>query len=280
MNLKDIYNEVYYKVIREDKDILDKKKGVLYSTISLLFDEYYLKDPQDKTAWLCKQLKIQNNSPIKKDLELAITILTSLEQSLIPMDMPIPKSIPEKGLEVKNRLAQSILNDNNILLVIVICACVLVGAYVCLKYLNRKNSKSARMKGQKASSPDLNIYQPVISSLQPAVLCLIVPGNVASVLPPKININQLKDLIDSASYFLCVKKDEKVEDRLNLTNEPIPTKSQKEVFVKVELSNGMDLIGKTTRYEIKSNLNESIVCEIQTVKCLKNLSGLESFIRI
>ncbi|MEH2373791.1 hypothetical protein [Nostoc sp.] len=121
----------------------------------------------------------------------------------------------------------------------------------------------------------------------PVGLCLIVPASALKNLGEKepINISNIERLIDNASYFLCTDIDEAddIFERIETTTEDIKTVSeQREVYVRINISDGEDMIGKKIPYILKRNLPHYGSANIIELACLKylSISGLEKFNRI
>ena len=168
---------------------------------------------------------------------------------------------------------------------LVVAACMLVGVYACLQYLRRTEQEQS--KRSSASAPPQPPYNtPEVKTPPiPAELCLVVPASEVSDLihSPDLKGDRLKELVNSASYFLCSSSKEKIENiekNLDSTNEIIPVDSLKDVYIRISIEDGREMIDKTIRYEIKTNLKDSQTYQIKKLNCLRTLSGLESFIRI
>jgi hypothetical protein len=167
---------------------------------------------------------------------------------------------------------------------IVIVACTVVGLTVCIQYLEKQNKKnSASEKGSANRKSDGLQYTPPSKPI-PAALCLIVPANIVSDLSngASMNIDGLSYLIDSASYFICAtKKDaDSIERQLTMTNENISPDSNREVYIRIKISDANDLIGKKIRYVIKTNLPNNTNFVVENIACLRLLTGIESFNRV
>ena len=86
-------------------------------------------------------------------------------------------------------------------------------------------------------------------------------------------------LIDSSSHFLCIKVEDvsSIEDHLETTEEEISNDSNQEVYIRIHVDKGQNLIGKQVPYILKRDLPSDGRRIIQRCCCLKNLSGLENF---
>ena len=97
-----------------------------------------------------------------------------------------------------------------------------------------------------------------------------------------IHVSQIQELIDSNLYFLCTTPEDADEKQqlLEFTEEEISNVSeQTEVYVRIDFSDGEEMIGKKVPYLLKRKLpkNENFV--FTKLACLKYLStsGLENF---
>jgi hypothetical protein len=117
-----------------------------------------------------------------------------------------------------------------------------------------------------------------------AALCLIVPASEVSDLINRTEIHayRINQLIDAASYFLCthLRNAESTQMFLNLTNEDIPTDSRRDVYIRIDIDNGLKIIDKEVRYILQRDLPANSLGIIEKLACLKNLSGLEAFNRV
>ncbi len=93
-----------------------------------------------------------------------------------------------------------------------------------------------------------------------------------------INIDNLSYLIDNASDFICAAKSEveSIEQQMTMT-EKIPLDSIREVYIRINLADGRNLIGKKILYMIKTNLPIDTNFFVEKVACLQNLNGLKFF---
>jgi hypothetical protein len=202
-------------------------------------------------------------------------------------------------LKQKNWLTQKMqdttlknLNNPDMVTVawLVFIGSLLVGAAVCIQYINRK-SNARNLRGNAR-----NLQPDSLPSLHPepitAALCLVVPASVFIDLRDKhpngftdnsLETSDLKMLIDNASYFICtdVNKANSKEQFLEIMpNEDIPTNSNREVYIRIHINQGQEMIDKESPYILKRNLPNYGQRIIQKYACLRNLSGLENFNRI
>jgi hypothetical protein len=118
-------------------------------------------------------------------------------------------------------------------------------------------------------------------------LCLVVPASVVENVRENspIDVSGIEKLIDNSLYFLCTTPEDadatwKLLDR---TDEDITTLSeQREIYVRINIADGEDMMGKKVPYILKRNLPPNGQGMVKQLACLKYLSvsGLENFNRI
>jgi hypothetical protein len=262
---KDVFDQVY-------PHIVNQKNGVLYKVIHILLESEQSKSKADE---LCTCFGIKDDASLEDDRDY--------------IDFLIPQ--PKLFLHPFNdNLLQNVINPDMVKVAwIVIIACILVGVAVCIQYRNRK-SNARNLRGNAR-----NLKPDSLPSLPPepitAALCLVVPASVFIDLRDKhpngftdnsLETSDLKTLIDNASYFLCtdVNNASSKEQFLEMTNEDIPTNSNREVYIRIYINQGQEMIDKESPYILKRNLPNYGQRIIQKYACLRNLSGLENFNRI
>lgn len=277
-NLKDLHNQIFTEVISKIKDL---KTGILYKTIQIILLENGQNIDQEKTQIICHHLGIKPDAYEDEDNMVVLNVRKQFSYSVFGTD--IEKDIVQKinSTISSNESERKKMEE---LKWIVVVACTVVGAYFCIEYLKKQKQKnSVSKKGQvNRKSEDLQ-YNPPRPPI-PAVLCLIVPSNIVSNLSngSSINIDGLSYLIDSASYFICTTKNDadSIERQLTMTNENISPDSNREVYIRIKISNANDLIGKKIRYVIKTNLPNNTTFVVENIACLRLLTGIESFNRV
>lgn len=264
LKLIQIYNKVYEKFRANHSDIPSSTNtGILYTAISDLI-------PRKKNKIL-REFSISENNRIEYDYERSADLVAGIFSKNGAEEIARKVIV---GL-IKNTTRE----DEERMKWIIIAACILVGVSACLAYLNgRKETKNSTSKKQ---NPDP--IEPRSSPPVPAVLYLVVPASIASQFSSQqsVNIYEVKELIDTASYFLCKRDSSNNQNPLNLAlDKPIDPNSQRDVCVEIEILDGKSIIGKTTRFEIKENLVDGAVYTISSIACLQNLYGLEDFNRV
>ncbi len=121
----------------------------------------------------------------------------------------------------------------------------------------------------------------------PVALCLVVPASVVENVRENssIDVSGIEKLIDNSLYFLCTTPEDAnaTWELLDRTNEDITTVSeQREIYVRINIAEGEDMIGKKVPYILKRNLPSNGQGIVTQLACLEYLSvsGLENFNRI
>lgn len=264
----------YHKVQRKFKEMHPNipsqvKRGVLYIVISDLVQE------ESKKNEIFSEIDISEDTSIEEDYEQSAGILSGI------FSKDFFKKIKDA---IVSLLKLATTKDEDKMEWIIIAACILVGFPACLAYANRRNEHNKpEAKNSQKENPDLTESRlPPVMTI-PAVLYLVVPASIASQFSSQqsVKIYQVKELIDTASYFLCQRGSSGSQTTLNLVHdESIDPNSQRDVCVEIKISDGKSIIGKTTRFEIKENLVDEAVYTISSIARLQNLYGLENFNRV
>jgi len=121
----------------------------------------------------------------------------------------------------------------------------------------------------------------------PVALCLVVPASVVENVRENssIDVSGIEKLIDNSLYFLCTTPEDAnaTWELLDRTKEDITTVSeQREIYVRINIADGEDMIGKKVPYILKRNLPSNGQGTVEQLACLEYLSvaGLEKFNRI
>jgi hypothetical protein len=118
-------------------------------------------------------------------------------------------------------------------------------------------------------------------------LCLVVPASVVENVRENspIDVSGIEKLIDNSLYFLCTTPEDAdaTWKRLERTKEDITSLSEeREIYVRINIAEGEDMIGKKVPYILKRNLPSNGQGIVTQLACLEYLSvsGLENFNRI
>lgn len=265
--LETLYQNVFEQVYPQIKD---HKNGVLYKVIYIL-----LEGQESKADEICTDLRIKDNASREDDRDQI--------NSFIPPSHLSSDPFCNNWLDFSN-LFKNIINPDMVILAwIVIIACLFVGVPVCSQYINKRKQKPTGNTTKLQPSPSSQELPPIT-----AALCLVVQASVFIDLrnnyPNALEDNRLscsdvKMLIDYSSHFLCIRREEVplIEEHLEITREEIPNDSNQEVYIRIHISNGQNIIGKEVPYILKRDLPSDGKRIIQRRVSLKNLSGLENF---
>lgn len=274
VNLERLYEEVFEQIYPQIKN---QKKGVLSTVIHTILDS-----DKSQAEQVCQHLQIDNNK-LDDDLSISLDIIGLFINN--PTDdnqlfKNINKFIKDNIKNGRKSFARDWEENEMKLYQIVVIGCLIVGVIACITYLRKKQKKAELDKVDKTPPPKPKITQS-------AALCLIVPASVVKNIKNHnpINVSEIQELIDNASYFVCTKPQDAdiAQQRLELANEDISNASEyTEVYVRIDIADGEKMIGKTVPYILKNNLPENgelIVTELACLKYLSN-SGLEKFNRV
>ncbi|QMS87389.1 hypothetical protein HUN01_07275 [Nostoc edaphicum CCNP1411] len=278
-NLKNIYNDVLREVYPQ---IANDRLGVLYKVIHIILEEKVIfeQEEQIKAEFFCNLFSIKNNATFLEDKKVFEGLIMNARDQFNPKE--VFKSI--LGINENNRFNER----QSELLWIVLIACFIVGTFVCIQFIKRRKSKGRENQDRNVQySEPIALQQPVASPPQSLLvaLCLVVPAHVLNKLKEQypIDANEIENLIDNASYFLCTKvaDAELVQQRLDLTDENILTVGERrEVYVRIDIRDGQEMLDKTVPYILKRNLPSHRQGVVKQLACLGDLSGLEAFNRI
>jgi hypothetical protein len=258
-NPKDLYdqvcNNIYPKI---------NQRGRLYKTIQIIVGEEQSHE-QEKTKKICDYFGIKPYANKDADKE----IINDLWDGILK-NAPIDNVIAT--------IAKVINKGVNMEWIFVAAAFTFVGLFLYKQTLDKK-------KQNKIKSADTEIKKESTTSPPiPADLCLIVPASIVSnfINSSNLKVEEVKYLIDNASYFLCttVTVADSNEQNLEITDENISPDSRREVYIRININDGHNMIDKKIPYYLKTNLPPQAQCTIKKLACLDNLSGLEKFNRI
>ncbi len=282
-NLEKLCEEIFQKIYPQ---IENQKIGVLSTVINLILASEEATDQLDSkevpSKKICSYLNIIGNEQINDDLSRTSNIIGLLINNQNNQINRLSKKIQEQvknGLHtVGNNLKGNDMKIDNEELFRIVVVCLIVGVVSrLLLYLQNKKGKDTR----------INDVQSQLKSLIPVALCLVIPASVVRDLRinDKINVFDIKKLIDNASYFLCTSREnaKAISESLHLTNEDITNVSeQREVYIRIDIADGEGIIEKKNQYALKRNLPTNEASVVRELACLKYLSvsGLEKFNRV
>ncbi|MEG4351148.1 hypothetical protein QUA74_15530 [Microcoleus sp. LAD1_D3] len=280
--------EKLYQAICEEiyPNIKNQKKGVLSTVIYII-----LGADNSQAQEVCQYLKIKDYALLEDDLSISDDIIGVFISNPNSQIQWIYDNIIKREKEfLKNtRKLKSNLGGNDMkLFQIVVIGCLIVGTFVCIKYLEKvKKERQLREDRKIQPSQPSDSSPPHLKVPVPVALCLVVPASVVGNLTNNspINVSDIEKLIDNSLYFLCTSPEDAdtIQPRLELTGENITTVSeQREIYVRINITDGEDMIGKKVPYILKRNLPPNGQGMVTQLACLKYLSvfGLENFNRI
>jgi len=280
-NIEKLYKEIFKEIYPK---IENQKKGVLTTVIYILEDESQAQE-------ICNYFNIKPNALLEDELFISLDIIGVFLSNPTEKNQSIYDKIFQLAKEALNNLRKNVgsnLERNDMkLFQIVVIGCMIVGAVVCIKYLEKvKKEREREARGSREIQPS-NSYPPPPKVRVPVALCLVVPASVVGKLINNnpINVSDIENLIDSSLYFLCTTPEDAkaTQQRLELTEEDITTVSeQREIYVTINIADGEEMIGKKVPYILKRNLPPNGQGMVTQLACLKYLSvsGLENFNRI
>ncbi|WP_219729958.1 hypothetical protein [Sodalinema gerasimenkoae] len=100
--------------------------------------------------------------------------------------------------------------------------------------------------------------------------------------PQTLTREEICHLIDNCAYFCCLPSRDldSLEQDLQTTSEPILPDSERDVYIRIQIEDGGNMIGNSSCYGLKKRLPQTETPVIQECKLLANLSGREHFNRI
>ncbi|MDB9523530.1 hypothetical protein PN480_16485 [Dolichospermum circinale CS-1225] len=259
-NPKSLYDQVCNNIYPQIKGI---ERGLLYKTIQMIVCEEQSLE-QEKTRKICDYFGIKPFANKDEDQKIIDNLLDAIFINIQILKVPAKL--------VKN------FQGGNMEWIFVAAAFTFVGLFFYKQTLDNKEQNKIKPAVQEIKE------QPIFSPPIPADLCLIVPASIATnfISRSNLKIDELTYLIDNASYFLCttVKVADSNEQNLEITDENISPDSIREVYIRININDGRNMIDKKIPYYLKTNLPLQAQCTVKKLACLENLSGLEKFNRI
>jgi hypothetical protein len=160
---------------------------------------------------------------------------------------------------------------------------IIDGIFKLFKPEEKKPKREVKVKNLQPAPLTL---KPVASPVPiPVALCLIIPAFLVKEVRENnaINISHIETLIDNAAHFICTTSAncDLIEKSLKLTDENILTIGERrEVYIKIHIDDGLEMLEKKVRYLIKRNLPSNGQGVVKKIACLDDLSGLEKFNRV
>lgn len=266
-NPKDLYDQVYNNIYPQIN-----VRGRLYKTIQIIVGEEELRE-QEETKKICDYFGIKPSANKDEDKEIINDLLDGiLKKSIVkePARMAISGFLKGDNMFFKGE---------NMEWIFVAAAFTFVGLF----YYKQIRDKKDQEKIKPTIAPGTQ-EKPIYQRPIPADLCLVVPASIASnfINRSNLKVDELIYLIDNASYFLCtsVKVADANEQNLEITDDNISSDSIREVYIRININDGRNMINQDVRFSLKNKLPIQADCTVKKLACLGNLSGLEKFNRI
>ncbi|PSB38460.1 hypothetical protein C7B69_02925 [filamentous cyanobacterium Phorm 46] len=279
-NIEKLYQRIFEEIYPEIKN---QKKGVLSTVIYKI-----LGADNSQAKEVCQSLEIEDYALLEDDLSISADIIGLFISNPNNKTQWINDNIIKPGKDIlKNarKMGSNWEGNDMKLFQIVVIGCLIVGAFVCIKYLEK--TKKEREVGDNRKIPPSDSFPPRQKVPVPVALCLVVPASVVGDIRENhtINVSHIEKLIENASYFLCTSHEDAniIQKRLKLTDEDITTVSeQREFYVRIDIAEGQEMIGKKVQYILKRNLPPNGQGTVKELACLEYLSvsGLENFNRV
>ena len=285
--VSNIYEQVLEEVYPHVKT---QGRGVLYKVIQIIHREEQSKS-QEETQKICDYLDVKPNANKKEDLKKIDMFLIESTENYHPSlskGKDILQLLRDGVTEIGTRIGRTTgaYEMAETTKWIILVACILVVLFFSVyKHLDHKEQQKQRER-QKRSAQNRSQQQYSPPPPTPASLCLVVPAKIASTLNTNsrlLNASSVREILENTIYFLCATAAEanSYEQDLEFTEEAILPDSQREVYLRIDINDGgRNLLNKTTRYGLKSNLPDKAQFTLQRRVCLQDLSGLEKFNRV
>lgn len=273
--LEDLYSQIFDLLYPE---IQNQKRGVLHTVIYIILEE------KSQADLICNHFNITEFNTLNDDQKIVENLMFNIKglDKYNPIKKITSFFVRDEGIRLDEKYIE--------LSWIVVIACVLIGAYFSLKYIEGKKKENKKKQYERVATtnvqatfpPSQPIPQPLRSCT--AALCLVVPAFLISNLRRNnlLNAPEIEELLDNVSYFLCTT----IEDAnlkqmaIEITDEVIPTNNNQEFYIRIHIADGQEMINKEATYFLKTNLPSHGKGVIKQIAYLRNLSGLEKFNRV
>jgi len=300
------YDDLFSKLrLRMEKH----DSGFLYKTIFILLEQ-----EQDIALEICREFKIREDGSLNDDIAVSDLASNLADLVLVYRDQDKGNFMNSilaifgllKNKMLSNTEIRKILNDirspweplanpvrsiqnddpndndDYLLFKIVVIATILIGIFFATRFLEGKRSSALIKDADQFQKSSLVIekLKPLPVSLSLVVQASEEVSNLSEC--EQLDVNRLASLIDSSSYFLCEtrQKIDSVQEQLEFTSEVVVTNLNREVYLRIDLDDGKDVLTKKNRYIIKRNLKPNQVGRLAKKAYLKTLFGLEKFNRV
>ncbi|WP_338441675.1 hypothetical protein VZG28_14335 [Synechococcus elongatus IITB4] len=220
----------------------------------------------------------ENIDRIKIPINSKEEIKKSLEEIKRKIDVynKWPRQLQRNLKEQFFLLGSTSVKDEGMELVIIALILTLALATVYVVVNNPKEPQSRKGKQQS----NRNIYHP--TPKQEGVLCLVVPLMEVQGLRKGLSVKGevIKHLIDSAPYFLCTSTEKANNIERSLAMSDVAFSDRQDTFIRIKLLDAGSMLEKNVKYSLKKGISNEHEGFVENIALLKNLSGLESFVRV
>lgn len=260
--------------------IKSEKRGVLYKVINLLEkDEVQAKK-------VCEYFGVETNSYMKDDFSIIYDNIGKI--FFDPVLDTVRKSFLIDKIDIfslSSRLEKSVftelfpkLEEKTQMEFLIFAAFILLSGFTLVKSKSSAQGQQQKELPKPRETPIISPKQPI-----PTSICLVVPASEVFGLTVGylIDRNQIIRLIDSSSDFLCMaqKEAENLLIDIDMNQTALPD-SKLDFYIRIDISDGQNIIGKETKYVIKRDLLPNIRGEIKKLGLLESISSVSSFNRI
>ncbi|NER85967.1 hypothetical protein [Moorena sp. SIO3A2] len=278
----EIYQEQFKEIYAAIKN---RDRGYLYEAITYL-------DPENSED-ICHYFGIDKNSTLDNDFKFCKPFLSSPIKDLSIFEHFLLKEIAKMKEEAERQVVElanffAPVKDPSVILTgIIIVAFILPALYFFSQKLQprRKLNKTTNIRQPQVKGRDRSLepFKPRVTGLprKPSVLCLVLSSRQFSGLNPGLQIpsSRVKELISSASYFLCDGSLQAIDQKVNLnfSGSSINFSSEEYAYIQLIIPEGEGMIAQETKYSLKKKLPDGDA-KINKIARLINLDGLENFI--
>ncbi|MDV3002047.1 MAG: hypothetical protein N5P05_003653 [Chroococcopsis gigantea SAG 12.99] len=293
LQVEDIYQQVHRK-ITDHPEIKLSEPGLLYKTILIINQEESSNSPLN-TNVICDEYGIKSDASIEDDAKVYTRLFARFFNDKIIFNYnKLPAFLKKESTknwlqkqEVKKMIIFNFSGEQYMEWIIVV-AVSLVGIVICKQFIENQQKEAKSQREFKKLSRVTQFQQTYQPSMR-AFLSLVVPASIVKQLKieegQQVNIEIINKLIDTTYYFNCGDREDADtnEENLKLTADPIPGDSPVEVYVRINIEDGINLLENTIRlrYTLKENLPEQGMFKIEKIARLGSFrKGLEKFVRI
>lgn len=272
--------DLHYLVrqIKNDPECKHNRRGFLYFILEKVL--YILSDPKlsdDEVLLLhekiCKAYNIRESSKLDEDYQFSVKFIDESVMNYLTFRFIISLSNPVINIEDKTTL----------IIVAAIFIVALFQSRLIIKRLTISDNSQRRSQPQSRDQGSTNLSE--VKKTIPTSICLtLYAKDVANLTVGKIlTVDEVKQYISRASYYQVVKLEivQQLEQKLHFAlDKPILKDSTNDTYLRIDISDGKEIIGKTSKFGISENLNPTSRYIVGALVCLDNLRGLEDFIRV